>query len=294
MRALASIVAAATILAATGEAAAQVTSAPTPRLHFNGFVDVPITGALLAIYGFSELAVKSRLAPRAPYWDDRDTNGADILASLDRRATHLRWTQPQLAGRISDGGLALSLISSIGLNAGAGAYDHDTPAHVAENTTIILETMATAMSMNQLTKFFAGRQRPCAHFGLDKDRPCFSDGSDNNLSSFSGHATFTTSFAVAGGMIATMRKYRLAPLVWASGAVIAVSTSYLRLAADKHYLSDVVTGTVIGVAVGFFIPYLFHGPRTDVRTPTEARAGSAASSLSSPGSSPTFSFSGTW
>ena len=78
MRAVASIVAAATILAGAGEAAAQAT--PIPRLRFNGYVDVPVTAALLSIYGFSELAVKARLAPRAPYWDDRDTNGADILA----------------------------------------------------------------------------------------------------------------------------------------------------------------------------------------------------------------------
>ena len=79
--------------------------------------------------------------------------------------------------------------------------------------------------------------------------------------------------------------------MWASGAFIAVSTSYLRLAADKHYLSDVVTGTVIGTAVGFFIPYLFHGPRAGTDAAPEARAGTAPSSLRS---APLFSVSGTW
>jgi len=283
----AAVVAIATILVNAGTARAE----PPRRLRFNGYADIPVTVGLLSIYGFSELAVKARLAPRAPYWDDRDTNGSDILAPLDRYATRLRWAQPQIAGAISDGGLALSLSTAIGLGIGAGAYDHDSAAHVAENTTIVLESMATAMSMNQLTKFFAGRQRPCAHFGLERDRPCFSDGSDNNLSSFSGHATFTTSLAVANGMAATMRRYRLAPLVWASGAVIAVSTSYLRLAADKHYLSDVVTGSVIGVAVGFFIPYLFHGARAEVGNAAEKTAGAAASSLES---TPLFSASGVW
>lgn len=202
MRAAGSIVAIATMLAGAGTAAAQ----PIPRLRFNGFVDVPITAGLASIYGVSELVVKARLAPRAPYWDDRDTNGADILAPLDRRATRLRWEHPRTAGLISDGGLALSMASAIGVGIGAGAFDRDTPAHLAENTTIVLEAMSTAMTMNQLTKFFAGRQRPCAHFGLDRERPCFSDGSDNNLSSFSGHATFTTSLAVANGMVATMRR----------------------------------------------------------------------------------------
>ena len=287
MRAAAAMVAAATILAGAGTARAQ----PPTRLRFNGYVDIPVTAGLLSIYGFSELAVKARLAPRAPYWDDRDTNGADILAPLDRYATRLRWTQPEIAGRISDGGLALSLASGIGFSIGAGAYDHDSAAHVVENTTIVLESMATAMSMNQLTKFFAGRQRPCAHFGMERDRPCLSDGSDNNLSSFSGHASFTTSLAVSSGMVATMRHYRLAPLVWATGTVIAASTGYLRLAADKHYLSDVVTGSVIGAAVGFFIPYLFHGPRAGIDAAAEKAAGAAASSLQS---TPLFSVSGVW
>jgi hypothetical protein len=289
MRARASIVAIATMLGLAGSGVAR--AEPIPRLRFNGFVDVPIALGLSASYGVSELAVKARLAPRAPYWDDRDTNGADILAPLDRLATRLRWQNTRTAGLISDVGLALSAVSAIGTGIGVGAADHDTPAHLAENTTIILEAMSAAMAMNQITKFFAGRQRPCAHFGLGDERPCFSEGSDNNLSSFSGHATFTTSLAVASGMVASMRQYRLAPLAWTTGAFIALTTGYLRLAADKHYLSDVVTGTVIGTAVGFFVPYLFHGPRAGVEASKTPPTGAAASSLSA---APLFAFSGTW
>ncbi len=290
MRAKGGVVALATMLGLAGPAAAQ---AEAPRtLQFNGFVDVPIAVGLTSLYGFSELAVKARLAPRAPYWDDRDTNGADILAPLDRLATRLRWERPRLAGRISDAGLALSFLSAFGMGAGVGAAANDTRAHLAENATIVLESMSAAMAMNQLTKFFAGRQRPCAHFGLDLERPCFSDGSDNNLSSFSGHATFTSSLAVASGMVASMRGYRLAPLVWTTGVVLTLSTGYLRLAADKHYLSDVVTGTMIGSAVGFFVPYLFHGPHpaSDAASSSPTTR-EAASSLRS---TPLFALSGTW
>ena len=289
MRRLVGVVAMATMLGRASPAAAAPES--PRRLQFNGLVDVPIALGLTAIYGFSELAVKARLAPRAPYWDDRDTNGADILAPLDRLATRLRWERPRLASRISDAGLALSLASAFGMGAGVGAADHDTPAHLVENATIVLETMAAALAMNQITKFFAGRQRPCAHFGLDLERPCFSDGSDNNLSSFSGHATFTSSLAVASGMVASMRQYRLAPLVWTTGVLLSVSTGYLRLAADKHYLSDVVTGTIIGSTVGFFVPYLFHGPRPPLDASSPPATGKAASALAS---TPLVAFSGTW
>ena len=289
MRALAPMVAFATMLALVG--AADARAEPPVRLRFNGYVDVPIAAGLTLIYAVSELGVKSRLAPRAPYWDDRDASGEDVLAPLDRMATRLRWEQPRLAGRISDGGLGLAMISAIGLTSAVGANDNDTLAHLTENTTIVLESMSAAMSLNQITKFFAGRQRPCAHFGLDKERPCFSEGSDNNLSSFSGHAAFTSSLAVSSGMVASMRRYRLAPLVWASGVTISLGTGYLRLAADKHYLSDVVTGTVIGSAIGFFVPYLFHGPRPTSDVAASPVTGTAASALRE---QPLFAFSGTW
>lgn len=289
MRARAPIVAFATMLGLAD--AADARAEPPLRLRFNGYVDVPVAGGLTLLYAVSELGVKSRLAPRAPIWDDRDAHGEDILAPLDRLATQLRWERPHLAGRLSDGGLALAMTSAIGLTAAAGANENDTFAHLAENTTIVLESMSAAMALNQITKLLAGRQRPCAHFGLDQERPCFSEASDNNLSSFSGHAAFTSSLAVASGMVASMRGYRLAPLVWASGAVITVSTGYLRLAADKHYLSDVVTGTVIGAAIGFFVPYLFHGPRPSIDITASPATGKAASSLRA---QPGFAFSGTW
>ncbi len=55
-----------------------------------------------------------------------------------------------------------------------------------------------------------------------------------------------------------MRGYRLAPLVWASSLPWAAVTGYLRIAADKHYLTDVLTGALIGSAVGFLVPFVFH------------------------------------
>jgi hypothetical protein len=45
------------------------------------------------------------------------------------------------------------------------------------------------------------------------------------------------------------------------------------------------------VAVGFFIPYLFHGPRAGVDAAAEKTAGTAAASLQS---TPLFSVSGVW
>ena len=66
------------------------------------------------------------------------------------------------------------------------------------------------------------------------------------------------SIAVSAGTVASMRGYRWAPLVWATGLTLGATTGYLRMAADRHYFTDVVTGAVVGSAVGFAVPYLLH------------------------------------
>ena len=57
-----------------------------------------------------------------------------------------------------------------------------------------------------------------------------------------------------------MRGYRLAPLVWIAGGVIAFTVSYLRIAADRHYFTDVTVGAALGIGTGIAIPLLFHRP----------------------------------
>ena len=58
-----------------------------------------------------------------------------------------------------------------------------------------------------------------------------------------------------------MRRYRLAPWIWAAGLAVAAVTAYLRIAADRHYASDVTVGAAIGSLTGFAVPYLFHNPK---------------------------------
>ncbi len=58
-----------------------------------------------------------------------------------------------------------------------------------------------------------------------------------------------------------MRGYRLAPWIWGAGLSLAVATAYLRIAADRHYASDVTVGAAIGSLTGFAVPYLFHNPK---------------------------------
>jgi membrane-associated phospholipid phosphatase len=69
------------------------------------------------------------------------------------------------------------------------------------------------------------------------------------------------STAVAAGTVATMRGYRGAPYVWALGLPLALLSGYLRIAADRHYVSDVLVGAALGSAFGALTPWLMHRVR---------------------------------
>jgi membrane-associated phospholipid phosphatase len=88
---------------------------------------------------------------------------------------------------------------------------------------------------------------------------------DAYVSFYSGHSSYAFSLAVAAGTVASLRQYPGAGWVWASGLIVASATGYFRIAADKHYLSDVLVAGAGASLVGFAIPYFLHHPRHDLR-----------------------------
>jgi membrane-associated phospholipid phosphatase len=251
-----------------GQPGRRARAEPPAELHFRTAVDLPITLALLGGYALSEAAFKKKLAPARPRWSDR-RDGNDALNPFDRAGTHLRWSDPRDADALSNLSLyVLTGLSSLGFTAVAAKVDRDTNAHAWENSLIILEATSIAAATTQVTKFVAGRQRPCAHLGPPgATSPCGPDSHDENLSFISGHATVGAALAVSSGVVASLRRYSLAPLVWSSGALFALSTGYLRIAANKHYLSDVLVGFAVGSALGAAVPLLFHGQSSDAASP---------------------------
>ena len=208
---------------------------------------ISLTGA--ALWTVSEVD-KVSFAPAACRWCSVDPLDASV-----RRA--LVWSPSQIGLANTLGnvvGFGVVPASAAALIVGAAARDghlEQAPADVL----VIAEAGVLAMDFDQVTKFAVGRQRPYVHFHTGTGDP-----NDYDLSFFSGHTTAAFSIAVASGTVATMRGYRLAPWVWAQGLAIAVVTGYLRIAADEHYFTDVLTGAVVGSAFGFGVPYLFHRP----------------------------------
>lgn len=164
-----------------------------------------------------------------------------------------------MAGTLSDltGFLVLPL-TSVGLDALAAAHE-GAGRDAREDALVVAEAWILAEDVTLLTKFLFGRERPFVRALPAAQKPLTAQPSDNNLSFISGHTSGAFAVAVAAGTVATMRGYRLAPLVWGTGLPLAAATGYLRVAADKHWLTDVAAGAIVGGIIGFAVPYAFHG-----------------------------------
>jgi membrane-associated phospholipid phosphatase len=170
--------------------------------------------------------------------------------ALDEAASAAaRWRRPKLADTLSNVGLALTPAWALGALAAAGSGRGDRRA-MGFDTLLVVEATSVAMALNQLVKFEVARERPDIHHGRARG------GVEDNVSFFSGHTTWGFASAVSAGTVASLRGYRAAPAVWAGGLAFAATTGYLRMGADRHWLTDVLTGAVVGTVVGAVLPRL--------------------------------------
>lgn len=225
--------------------------AEPPPLRYDARDDVALTAGAAALWIGSELA-KAKLAPSPCRWcaENRlDAGARDLLV----------WSHTDRASRASDV-LAFGLVP-------AGIAAHQLLAARAAGDAkegwvdllVVAEAAALSVDLNQVVKFAAGRQRPFVHHA-PPDRPA---DPDDNVSFTSGHATLAFTLAAAAGTVSDLRGYKSAPWVWGAGMSLAAATAYLRIAADKHYLTDVLAGAALGTAAGIALPRLLHGRKDE-------------------------------
>lgn len=233
------------------------------ELRHDVATDVVVTATALTLIVGAELA-KSDLAPADCRWCDREADGTDALNGVDHGVrSALRWHDTKTAGHAADamGFLVAPAATAVTMIAAAGR--DEATRHTPTDLLLTLETVSLSGVLNEVTKLAVGRERPFVHALAPSERPKTAHPADNDLSFYSGHTSMTFTLATASGTIASLRGYRLAPLVWSSGLTIAAVTGYLRIAADKHYFTDVVTGMIVGAAIGTLFPLIFHGRRAE-------------------------------
>lgn len=272
-------------------AASNIATAEPRDLRHDTRVDLAVTATGATWLVLSEL-LKGSLVPEKCRWCYRAEDGGDLLNPYDGWIRHrLLWRDTRAANMASN--VALGLLepaTQLGLTAFA-ANQAGSPKSFALDSLLITEATVVAGVLNQIAKFGFARERPFVHFlprAPNAIRELTASPSDDNLSFFSGHTTVAFAIATSSATVATMRGYKLAPVIWGTGLAFGTTVGYLRIAADKHYFSDVLTGAIVGSIVGVGIPLIFHSPEKDDALPTSTQA------LRSPAPRPTVSISGTF
>jgi membrane-associated phospholipid phosphatase len=135
----------------------------------------------------------------------------------------------------------------------------DTLVVFGEDVMIMLESFVATALVTRAVKISVRRKRPYVHFGGPD--PLYSEGSRDVTGFFSGHSSLAASLASSVATLAFLRGRRAAPWIAVSGAALALTTGTLRIVADRHYFTDVVTGLVVGTAIGVTMPLLHALPR---------------------------------
>lgn len=230
-------------------------STPVRELEVRRGVAIPIAAGLGAGWVASELA-KGKLAPASCRW-------CDSVPAIDRRTRDAwKWDDTGAAATASD---VLDFVVLPAVVFGGDALlasQHGALSGWDEDAIVILEAAMIASAVNQVVKFSVGRERPFVHhLESAEEKAGTRHPADNNVSFYSGHTSLAFALAGAGGAVAEMRGYRHGWVVWPVAGTIAATVGYLRIGADKHWLTDVAAGAVVGGAIGVGVPYLLHRPR---------------------------------
>jgi membrane-associated phospholipid phosphatase len=262
--------------------AARAEDSTAHELHYNYGLDIAIIVGSAGIVLGTEYF--SFIKPQKCRWCDRDGE-KDSLNGLDRSARNaMRWEDPRSAQFAS--GVTAFLLEPAAVTLemiAASAVDKATRAFPVDFM-IITEAVAVSTLANQMTKLAFARERPFVHGMPSEERLKTVLPSDNNVSFYSGHTALSFTLAAAAGTVASLRGYRLAPLVWGTMMPLAAVTGYLRIAADKHYFTDVMTGAILGTAVGALVPLLLHARDGDIFVPNGTGTGSGPATAGPPGS----------
>ena len=171
----------------------------------------------------------------------------------------LRASDPRTAGSLSH---AFSTAAAPALALGAlvpTAFMVDRAPHAWQDVVITLDATIVTFGLTNGTKRLVARSRPAVQHGVVAATEYADKPSEWNQSFFSADTSIAFALVSSATTLSYLRGYRSAPWVLFAGSLIGVSTALLRVAADVHYATDVLTGAVVGTAVGFSLPYFLHG-----------------------------------
>ena len=204
---------------------------PPTRKHLLRHAAITAGDALVVI--LSEKVFKDDLAPVTCRWCDPLPFDRAIRDSLV-------WGDTNRANNLSF--VTVGAVAAIGL-ADTRSWD---------DLIDLTESGLAAMTAGQIVKFTVGRERPFVYVAP----PGRVHDNDDDVAFFSSHTALAFSLATTAGVLSSRHHERAAPWIWAGGMTLAAATGYFRVAADRHWSSDVLVGAGVGALTGWLVPKL--------------------------------------
>jgi membrane-associated phospholipid phosphatase len=229
-------------------------------------VDVAVTSAGFVAFVVPELLKESLAPARCNICNGDDNSGLPGTGSRGSLNGVDAWFHDQMTGWLISRKAAdtvsnvwafalLPAASIAGAFAATGPYASEGAG--ARAAVIVLESSAVSAALIQGVKFFAARKRPFVRYGDGEESGTYSVvDRDSHISYPSGHTAFATSLGVSLAMTATLEDSPAAGWLWGAAAAMSVTTASLRMMAEKHYFTDVLSGAAIGAACGVVFPLL--------------------------------------
>lgn len=234
-------------------AAGPARSEPSPSepLVFVPRIDGPVLG--VAATAWLSLALAQKKIVDAP------TCGPCDRATINPFDRPLAGRHDAVADGVSWGTAALVLALPIAIDAGDVARAGRGWARFGHDLGIYAEAIALDGALNEIVKLAVRRPRP---FVYDATLPAATRAaSDGYVSFYSEHSSVTFAAATAYTTIFALRhrdRPGLTALVGSALFSLAATTAALRVVAGKHFYSDVIVGSAVGIGIGAAVPLLHY------------------------------------
>jgi len=110
-----------------------------------------------------------------------------------------------------------------------------------------VEIMAINGLVTDIVKHIVNRKRPSSYYQTRNE------GNDTYKSFFSGHTSQAFSIGTSTAIMLSRSHPDKKILIWGSAITLAATTGYFRIAADKHYMTDVMSGALAGSMIGYWV-----------------------------------------
>jgi membrane-associated phospholipid phosphatase len=204
-----------------------------------GTADRVVTAGLVTTGLATALLLEPVLAPEKARWVEPPGFDVGVRDALRWHDDHLRTA------------LTLSRVLTISVTLSSLGTPFLSRHPYGDFLSLVLQPWSATLMTTTALKISVGRQRPYARYGTFESR-----GSSDNVGFPSGDTSSSFAIATSTAYLLGREHTDYAPLVWSVSLLLASSAGYLRIAADYHYFSDVMTGAALGSLLGILFPML--------------------------------------